>query len=87
MKTTVDIPDALLRKVKARAALDGQPMKVFVVQALQDRLHAPAGPQAHPPQPAWMKLFGAFKNERQAIRDIQGVIDQEFSRINPEDWR
>jgi len=35
----------------------------------------------------WRKGFGAFRDERQEIERIQRVIDEEFSRINPEDWK
>jgi plasmid stability protein len=35
MKTTIDIPDALYREVKIRAAREGKPIREIVVQALQ----------------------------------------------------
>lgn len=35
MKTTVEIPDELFRRVKARAALEGIPLRDLVVHGLQ----------------------------------------------------
>ncbi len=45
MRTTVDIPDALGRQVKIRAAQEGQPLKVFIARALERELTAPATTQ------------------------------------------
>lgn len=87
MKTTLDIPDTLLRQVKARAAMEGHAMKVFVVRALQTELRAPKTGAEDKQEPGWKSVFGAFRNRRKEIREIQSVIDREFSRVNPEDWK
>jgi hypothetical protein len=44
MKTTVEIPDDLFRQVKARAALEGLPLRELVTYGLRLALQAP--PQA-----------------------------------------
>ncbi|MBN1673219.1 MAG: hypothetical protein JXR37_19395 [Kiritimatiellae bacterium] len=38
MRTTVDIPDLLLRRAKAAAALAGKKLKTFVTEALEHEL-------------------------------------------------
>ena len=38
MKTTLDLPDRLYRQIKARAALRGQTVKAFFLDALRDKL-------------------------------------------------
>ncbi len=48
MRTTIDIPEHLLRRAKAAAALQGLRLKDFVRHALQRHL-ADGG---HPPEPA-----------------------------------
>lgn len=38
----------------------------------------------------WMKLFGAFAKSEQMRNDtrrIQKLIDKEFEKINPEEWK
>ena len=38
MKTTIEIPDALFRKAKSKAAERGQTLKELVTEALQEKL-------------------------------------------------
>lgn len=38
MRTTVDIPDQLLRRAKAAAALEGKSLKVFFMDAVTNEL-------------------------------------------------
>ena len=84
MKTTIEIPDVLFRKAKSRAAERGQSLKDFVTEALQARLAAaPAGGKSG--DPAWMDGFGKLRQLRKETSRIQGVIDEAFGRIEPED--
>ncbi len=43
MRTTIDIPDELLRQTKARAALRGMKLKELIVEALEAALYYPSG--------------------------------------------
>ena len=53
MRTTVDIPEGLLRRVRAQAALDGRKMKDVVNEALRRHLGlAENGTDAAPELPA-----------------------------------
>jgi hypothetical protein len=38
MRTTIDLPDALFRQVKARAALRGETLKEFVQSAVEKEI-------------------------------------------------
>lgn len=40
MRTTIDIPDALGKQIKSRAALSGQSLKCFISRALERQLAA-----------------------------------------------
>jgi hypothetical protein len=84
MKTTIEIPDPLFRKAKSRAAERGQSLKEFVADALQARLAADSN-RGDSDQPAWMDGFGKLRRLRKETRRIQGVIDEEFEVIEPED--
>lgn len=39
MRTTVDLPDELFRKAKAKAAIEGITLKELLVRALEGHLH------------------------------------------------
>lgn len=43
MRTTVDIPDYVMRRAKATAALNGSSLKQYLVEAIEARLEMSAG--------------------------------------------
>jgi plasmid stability protein len=53
MRTTLDLPDALLRQLKVRAALEGTSLKALLRNVVERGLKAPTGrepdPSASPP--------------------------------------
>ena len=81
MKTTLEMPDATLRKAKARAAERGIPLRQFVTEAVEDKLAAPA--VAEKP---WMKSFGKLRHLHKETERINKIIEQAFEQIEPEDW-
>lgn len=83
MRTTVDIADSVYRQVKARAALRGQTVRAFLLEAINEKLSAENAPESGPS--GWRAVFG--KAPRRTIEDLQKEIDREFSRIDPEDWK
>lgn len=46
MKTTVDLPDALVKEIKLRAVHDGQKLKDAIADLLRKGLEAPSSPPA-----------------------------------------
>ena len=83
MKTTVEIPDPLFRKAKAKAAERGQTLKEFMTEALQDKLAKPGN--AGGAEPEWMRGFGKLRRLRKETARIQKRIDAAFEVIEPED--
>jgi hypothetical protein len=82
MKTTVEIPDALYRRLKASAAVHGKTVKDLLVEAVRDKL---AGTAKKPKQKTgWRALYGAA--DPKEVAELQRIIDQEFSGIDPEGW-
>ncbi|MEY4483961.1 MAG: ParG, partial [Verrucomicrobiota bacterium] len=49
MKATLEIPDDLYRRVKARSALEGRPLRSVAVQLFQSWLNNEIPPPAAPP--------------------------------------
>ncbi len=83
MKTTVEIPDTLYRQLKARAALKGQTIKDFLVEAVRAKL---ASDKAKPKgKTGWEAVFGAA--DPKDVAEVQRIIDEEFSKIDPDDWK
>ncbi len=83
VKTTIDIPDALFRKAKSRAAERGQTLKDFVTEALQARLSKES--ESGTDEPRWMQGFGKLHRLRKESARIRGSIQDEFEQIEAED--
>ncbi|HLX29521.1 MAG TPA: hypothetical protein VKV24_13650 [Casimicrobiaceae bacterium] len=84
MKTTLELPDALFRKAKSRAAERGQTLKAFVTEAIEAKLVDKAGetPSRAPP---WMSGFGKLRRLRKETARIQAIVDAEFESVESED--
>ena len=82
MKTTLEIPDTVFRKAKVKAAERGIPLRQFVTEAVEEKLAAGA---VQPDKP-WMKAAGGLRHLHKENIRIQKLIDEEFGRIDPEDW-
>jgi hypothetical protein len=82
MKTTLELPDRLYRQIKARAALRGQTVKAFFLEAIRDKLTADRNVSR---QSGWRAVFGKAKLDD--VADVQRIIDEEFEQIEPEDWK
>ena len=84
MKTTLEIPDSVFRRAKAKAAERGQTLRAFVTEALQEKLSG--RPVASGRDHAlWMKGFGKLRPLRRETARIQRAIDREFEVVEPED--
>lgn len=83
MKTTVELQDALLRKVKARAAARGRTLKQYFNEALIEKLARDDAKGTG--EPGWMKAFGTVP--RSVTDKINAIIEEEFEVVDPEDWK
>ncbi|HKW18114.1 MAG TPA: hypothetical protein VJO35_11470 [Terriglobales bacterium] len=82
MKTTLEIPDAIFRRAKSVAAERGIPLREFVTEAVRDKLETNAKTIEKP----WVKLAGGLKHLRKETQRINRIIEEEFEKIEPEDW-
>lgn len=85
MKTTIEIPDPLFRRAKARAAERGQSLKEFVTEALREKLATSRA--AASDEPTWMRGFGKLSRLHRETSRIQQAIDEELGVVEPEDER
>lgn len=86
MKTTVELPDELLREAKASAAREGTSLKEVLTVALRNHLRgAEKVPRG---QERWRKWFGsADPREIEELKEIDRIIEEEFEQIDLESWR
>ncbi len=87
MKTTIELPDTLFRRVKSTAASRGVLMKQFITEALTEKLAASA--RTPSPKP-WMALAGCMAKDpemRAELRRIDKIIKDEFEHIDEADWK
>jgi hypothetical protein len=82
MKTTLEIPDAIFRRAKAVAAGRGVALRVFVTEAVEEKL---AGVSTKEPKP-WVRLAGGLKHLHRETARINGIMKREFEQIDAEDW-
>ena len=85
MKTTLEIPDQVFRRAKARAAERGQALREFVTEALQDKLSSRSARTTD--RAPWMSGFGKLRRLRRETARVQRVIDRDLDVIEPEDRR
>ena len=83
MKTTLELPNSLLRSAKAAAAQRGTTLKQLFQEALVEKLARSAGNKTT--EKPWMVLAGGLKHLRAENRRIERRIEAEFETIEPED--
>jgi len=81
VKTTLEIPDAVFRKAKAKAAEQGVPLRQFVTEAVEAKLKE-SSTESKP----WMKVVGGLRHLKKENARINRIIEEEFEKIDPEDW-
>ena len=81
-KTTIELPDRLFRDAKALAAKRGIPLRQYVAEALEGKI----GQDKAIAEKPWMKTIGGLSHMHNENVRIQRIIDEEFERIDPEDW-
>jgi hypothetical protein len=75
MELTVQIPDALYRRMKASAANEGKNVNDYLVEALRDKL-ATTDAKAKP-KTGWRAVYGAADPKEVAV--LQRFLDEECS--------
>jgi len=82
MKTTLEIPDTLFRRAKSVAAERGVALRVFVTEAVEEKLAATSNQELKP----WVRLAGGLKHLHKETARLNGIMQREFSQIDPDDW-
>lgn len=81
MKTTLEIPDRIFRRAKAKAAESRIPLRQFVTEAVAEKLDGKPPAQAK----AKARLAGRLKHLGRETARIRSRIEREFETIEAED--
>jgi nucleoid DNA-binding protein len=82
VKATLEIPDAIFRRAKSKAAARGVPLRQFVDEAVVEKLKAAVSQEERP----WLKHFGKLKHLRKKTKRIGKFIEGAVEKIDPEMW-
>jgi predicted DNA-binding protein len=85
LKTTLEIPEPLFRRLKITAAKQGKTIRAVVNEAITEKLNR--SENGIEDVPAWRVAFGGLRELRDETAIIRRNIAAEFSRVNPEDWK
>jgi len=84
VKTTIEIPDDLFRRVKIFSAVKGIPLKVLFAEALAEKVNEPESQEAVRP---WMEFYGKGEGFINDLEEIDAVIQDEFEIVNENEWK
>lgn len=82
MKTTIDLPDELLKEAKATAAMRGESLRQLVSEALKTHLAKTTGRDI--PRAGWRRAFGLARPSE--VDSVDRIISEDLERIDPSDW-
>lgn len=85
MKTTIDLPDALLRDAKITAAREQTTLRELLTEALEAALERRGSPASQ--EPAWRRSFGALRHLRSDAVRISDAVDGAFEKVDEEAWK
>ena len=86
MKTTVELPDATFRRVKAIIANRGVTLKQFFTTALEEQIRRyTQETQTREAEAPWMAGFGVLSDLSGENKRILELIEEEFETLDPED--
>jgi hypothetical protein len=81
MKTTLEIPDVIFRRAKAKAAGRRISLRQFVTEAVAEKLDGKS--TAH--QKSRVRLVGSLRHLRSNTARINALIEGEFEKVEPEE--
>jgi hypothetical protein len=89
MKATIDIPDELYRRVKAKSALQGRTIREVTMELYQSWL-VDASTAASVPTPEqwleeWFKLADAAMQDAPTGPSAREILEEDRNRLEPRD--
>jgi hypothetical protein len=78
----MDIPDEVLRSVEATAAARGEPLRDFVIRALEAHVRSEGVSEG---RSGWRSVFGRAK--AQDVESVDRIVSAELEKIDLAEWR
>lgn len=79
MKTTLEIPDEVLKRAKATAAVRGETLRGFVTAALAARLS-----NENAVRSGWRNVFGLARPTE--VAGVDRIVSSDLEIIDPAEW-
>ena len=79
MKTTLDLPDEILKDAAASAASRGETLQDYVAAAVESRL------REERPRKGWRSVFGTARPDD--VAPVDELVSRDLETITPDDWR
>lgn len=83
MKTTIDVPDDILKAAKATAALRGASLKDFVTEALEE--HLKREDEENPTGVGWRAVFGLARPSE--VDSVDRIVEEGLEGVDPAEWK
>lgn len=80
MKTTLDLPNDVLRNAKATAAMRGESLRDFVASALEARLRCDSSAR----RSGWRGVFGLARADE--VRAVDRIISRDLESVDLAEW-
>jgi hypothetical protein len=80
VKTTLDLPDDVLRNAKATAAMRGESLRDFVASALEERLRSDSSAR----RGGWKSVFGLARAAEVAA--VDRIISRDLETVDLAEW-
>lgn len=82
MKTTLDVPDEVLRNAKATAAVRGESLRDFVTAAIEARLRSDTSGHG---RSGWRSLYGLARSAE--VRAVDRIVSGDLETVDLAEWR
>jgi hypothetical protein len=83
MRTSIEVPDDLFRKIRVHTAENGITFRQFILDSAEQALEASHRSSNN----AWRSVFGVMADHSHEMERIKKRIDDEFEPIDPEEWK
>ena len=90
MRTTIDLPDELMKKAKIRAIEEGISLKAFFTRCLENELLIPAGNSPVPTPYSGNEIpvsDGGRRETFSALKTALGEVKKELPELIEEPWK